>query len=96
MSVIPILILVSLALALLFLGGFIWAVRAGQYEDTYTPSLRVLLEEATQPAARPTGDRSGGEENFRTAGAIAAPHPAARPNETNGAAATTRAELRTQ
>jgi len=46
MNVIVILILASLAVALLFLAGFIWAVRSGQYEDTLTPSLRVLAEDA--------------------------------------------------
>ena len=45
MSVIVILILASLTVALLFLAGFVWAVRSGQYEDTLTPSLRVLSEE---------------------------------------------------
>jgi len=52
MSVIIILILASLAMALLFLGGFIWAVHSGQFEDTLTPSLRVLPDEdrATKPA----------------------------------------------
>jgi len=45
MAVILLLILASLALAIAFLTGFIWAVRSGQYEDTCTPSLRVLTEE---------------------------------------------------
>ena len=45
MSVIIILILASLAVALTFLGAFIWAVRNGQYEDTCTPSLRILADE---------------------------------------------------
>ena len=45
MSVVVILILASLAVALLFLAAFIWAVRSGQYEDTLTPSLRVLTED---------------------------------------------------
>lgn len=49
MSVILILILASLAMALLFLGGFIWAVRSGQFEDTLTPSLRVLTDESSKP-----------------------------------------------
>ncbi len=48
MSVIVILILASLSLALAFLAGFIWAVRSGQYEDTFTPSMRVLAEEEGQ------------------------------------------------
>ena len=45
MSIIPLLILASLALALLALGGFIWAVRAGQFEDTCTPSMRILTDD---------------------------------------------------
>ena len=45
MSALLILILASLGVAGLFLGAFIWAVRAGQYEDTCTPSLRILAEE---------------------------------------------------
>ena len=47
MSVIIILILASLAVALTFLGAFIWAVRSGQYEDTCTPAMRVLAEDPT-------------------------------------------------
>ena len=45
MSVILILILASLAVALAFLGGFIWAVRSGQLEDTCTPAMRILSED---------------------------------------------------
>ena len=45
MSVILILILASLAMALVFLGAFVWAVRSGQFEDTTTPSMRVLLDD---------------------------------------------------
>jgi cbb3-type cytochrome oxidase maturation protein len=48
MSVILILILASLTLAGLFLAGFIWAVKSGQFEDTCTPSMRILTED-TQP-----------------------------------------------
>ena len=45
MSVVVILILASLGVALAFLAGFIWAVRSGQFEDTTTPSMRVLSDE---------------------------------------------------
>ncbi len=45
MSVILILILASLAVALAFLGAFIWAVKAGQFEDTCTPAMRILSED---------------------------------------------------
>jgi cbb3-type cytochrome oxidase maturation protein len=47
MSVVLILILASLAVALAFLGGFIWAVRSGQFEDTCTPAMRILSEDET-------------------------------------------------
>jgi cbb3-type cytochrome oxidase maturation protein len=45
MSVVIILILASLSIGLVFLGAFIWSVRSGQYEDTTTPSLRILADE---------------------------------------------------
>lgn len=45
MSVILILLIASLLLASLFLVAFIWSVRNGQYDDDYTPSVRVLFEE---------------------------------------------------
>ena len=54
MNVILLLMLASLAVAALFLGGFIWAVRAGQFEDTGTPPLRMLSEDDSTPAPRPT------------------------------------------
>jgi cbb3-type cytochrome oxidase maturation protein len=64
MTVILILILASLAVALAFLGGFIWAVKSGQFEDTCTPSMRILSEDtanspnlnnsATKPNAKST------------------------------------------
>ena len=45
MSIIFLLIGISLCVALAFLGAFLWAVRSGQYEDDYTPSVRMLFEE---------------------------------------------------
>lgn len=54
MSVILLLIIASLTMALLFLAGFVWSVRSGQYEDTSTPALRVLADEATPAAAAQT------------------------------------------
>ena len=53
MSVILILIAASLVMATLFLLGFIWSVRTGQYEDTTTPSMRLLLDDKhPKPAKR--------------------------------------------
>jgi len=47
MGVIVILISVSLIVALLFLGAFIWSIHSEQYEDDYTPSVRMLFENKT-------------------------------------------------
>jgi cbb3-type cytochrome oxidase maturation protein len=51
MNVLFILIPLSILLAACFLWAFIWAVRSGQYDDTHTPSMRVLLDDA--PVAVP-------------------------------------------
>ncbi|MEQ8364156.1 MAG: cbb3-type cytochrome oxidase assembly protein CcoS [Cyclobacteriaceae bacterium] len=45
MSIIVLLICISLTIALLFLGGFIWSMRSGQYDDTYGPSVRMLFDD---------------------------------------------------
>ncbi|MEQ9186284.1 MAG: cbb3-type cytochrome oxidase assembly protein CcoS [Cryomorphaceae bacterium] len=45
MSVMIIHIVVSLLLALGFLGAFIWAVRTNQYDDDYSPSVRILFDD---------------------------------------------------
>jgi cbb3-type cytochrome oxidase maturation protein len=59
MSVIILLILASLTVGLIFLGAFVWSVRSGQYEDTLTPAMRVLLDDApVQKTFQPTGDET--------------------------------------
>ncbi len=44
MEVIFMLIGFSLLVALIFLGLFFWAVKDGQYDDAYTPSMRILFD----------------------------------------------------
>ena len=44
MSIIAVLVVVSLSLAIGFLIAFLWAVRSGQFDDTYTPSVRILMD----------------------------------------------------
>jgi cbb3-type cytochrome oxidase maturation protein len=39
------LISISIVVALFFLYAFIKAVRGGQYEDDYTPSVRMLFDD---------------------------------------------------
>jgi cbb3-type cytochrome oxidase maturation protein len=51
MSVILVLILASLGLATTFLLAFVWAVRSGQFDDTQTPAVRLLLDSV--PPASP-------------------------------------------
>jgi cbb3-type cytochrome oxidase maturation protein len=50
MNVVIVLMLASLAVGLVFVGAFVWSVRNGQYEDTLTPAMRVLTDEAAAPA----------------------------------------------
>jgi len=45
MSIILVLIPLSIVFAVAFFAAFIWAVRSGQYEDTCTPSMRLLLDD---------------------------------------------------
>jgi cbb3-type cytochrome oxidase maturation protein len=45
MAIIVVLICVSVVVASLFLWAFIWSVKSGQYDDTYTPSVRMLFED---------------------------------------------------
>lgn len=53
MSVIFILIGISLLVAGSFLIAFLWAVRSGQYEDDYTPSVRILFDDdASSPESK--------------------------------------------
>lgn len=41
---------VSMIAALIFLALFIWSVKSGQYDDNYTPSVRILFDDDEQEA----------------------------------------------
>ena len=45
MSVIIILVIIGVIVAGIFLIGFIWAVKSGQYDDMYSPSVRLLFDD---------------------------------------------------
>lgn len=45
MSVIYILLAVSIIVAIVFFAVFVFAVKSGQYDDSYTPSVRMLFED---------------------------------------------------
>ncbi len=45
MLIIALLISISLTIAVLFLGAFVWGMKSGQFDDTYGPSIRMLYED---------------------------------------------------
>lgn len=45
MGVIIVLLLASISVAALFLGGFLWCVKNGQYDDEYSPPVRILFDD---------------------------------------------------
>ncbi|MBS1764727.1 MAG: cbb3-type cytochrome oxidase assembly protein CcoS [Bacteroidetes bacterium] len=54
MSVLIILIAVSLLVAISFLAAFFWAVRNGQYDDDYSPGVRMLFDNDTNNDTKST------------------------------------------
>jgi len=57
MSVIYILLSISIVVAVVFFVAFIYAVKKGQFDDSYTPSVRMLFEdelvkEQTKPSIK--------------------------------------------
>jgi cbb3-type cytochrome oxidase maturation protein len=44
MSAILFLIIIGIIVAVGFLIVFIWAVKSGQYDDSFSPSVRMLFE----------------------------------------------------
>ncbi len=48
MEIIYVLITVSLVVALIFLSAFFWSVKSGQFDDDYTPSVRMLFDDETK------------------------------------------------
>ncbi len=45
MSIIYLLLAISVIIALVFFAAFILSVKKGQYDDTYTPSVRMLFDD---------------------------------------------------
>lgn len=45
MSVIYLLLSLSILVAIAFFIAFIYSVKKGQYDDTYTPSVRMLFDD---------------------------------------------------
>jgi cbb3-type cytochrome oxidase maturation protein len=61
MSVIYLLISISIIVAVAFLYAFLRAVKTGQYDDDYTPSVRMLFDDELVKG----GKREEGSENLK-------------------------------
>ena len=51
MGVIILLLIASISVALVFLGAFIWSVRDKQFDDEFSPPVRMLFDDAPTPEA---------------------------------------------
>ncbi|GAA3517212.1 cbb3-type cytochrome oxidase assembly protein CcoS [Aquimarina addita] len=62
MSIIYMLLAISVVVALIFFAAFIWSVKKGQYDDIYTPSVRMLFEDEIIKETHTTSDYNTKEE----------------------------------
>lgn len=60
MTIIVLLIAISLSIAILFLVIFYWNMKSGQYDDTYTPSVRMLFDNKPSKEAEKNPDDTTG------------------------------------
>jgi cbb3-type cytochrome oxidase maturation protein len=65
MSVIYVLLVISLTVAIGFFIAFVVSVRTGQYDDSYTPSVRMLFEDeiVKEPADSESKNKSNNPSN---------------------------------
>ena len=54
MSVIILLLIASISVATLFLLAFIWSVKDRQFEDEFSPPVRMLFDDTPAPAKKDT------------------------------------------
>src|SRR5688572_20155962 len=85
MSVILILLTASLTIAIGFLIAFIWSVKNGQYDDDYTPSVRMLFEDS-KPTATSGDAAQGGEQGIVSGNDKQLPLPVLRARDAKGLA----------
>ncbi len=63
MSVIYVLLAISIVVALIFFIAFILAVKNGQYDDTYTPSVRMLFDDELVKTTLPNKEYKSTKRN---------------------------------
>jgi cbb3-type cytochrome oxidase maturation protein len=54
LSALFLLIGISIFVAGSFLAAFLWSVKNGQYDDDYTPSIRILFEDTAKTKSSST------------------------------------------
>jgi cbb3-type cytochrome oxidase maturation protein len=47
---------ISILVAAGFLTAFLWSVKNGQYDDDYTPSVRILFDDMKKPKSSSSTD----------------------------------------
>ncbi|MUH34343.1 cbb3-type cytochrome oxidase assembly protein CcoS [Zobellia amurskyensis] len=62
MSVIYVLLTISVLVAVLFFIAFIVSVKSGQYDDSYTPSVRMLFEDELVKKQKPSTSKANKEK----------------------------------
>ncbi|MCF7807097.1 MAG: cbb3-type cytochrome oxidase assembly protein CcoS [Candidatus Marinimicrobia bacterium] len=66
MYVMFILMAASLTASLIFLGAYIWSVRSGQFDDKYTPSVRMLFDDKKRPKKTEPDEISGANDEEKS------------------------------
>ncbi|MBJ6119763.1 cbb3-type cytochrome oxidase assembly protein CcoS [Pontibacter sp. BT310] len=67
MYIIFLMIAVSVTVATAFLLAFLWAVRSGQYDDDYTPAVRMLFDnEVTTKSNKKTKEEQSIEKSLQS------------------------------
>ena len=66
MSVLFVLIGVSMIVAGGFLFGFLWAVKKGQYDDSYSPSVRILFDDQEKEQKESTKEKNTAKKNHKS------------------------------
>lgn len=63
MSVIYVLITVSIIVAIVFFIAFVAAVKNGQFDDDYTPSIRILFDDELVKQKKDTNQQSSNKQS---------------------------------
>lgn len=65
MSIIYMLLAISVVVAIVFFVAFIFSVKKGQYDDTYTPSVRMLFEDELVKTKSDSTDKTNSNNSNR-------------------------------